>query len=235
MDLDVPFSQKDEAKRLGARWSPSRRTWYIPSGRDPRPFAKWLPGGEVQRPYEVFAYEGYLVTAQEFCWRCRDPFQAIGFLLAPGVVIDDGPERGRETLKDWAFIEYATRLSQDVARFAQQVQSAYREGYSRTTNSRYWANHCPACQALQGDFHLYSEPDGAFWLADRDDAARMRAQRLPCNFAADGQIAMGSGPAWAIAGVRQTQTPSRATSPSAQTSPAPSTLPGWLRWLVGRS
>ncbi|MBC1181878.1 hypothetical protein HF680_04310 [Brevundimonas sp. WCHBH090558] len=233
MDLNVPFSDKDEAKRLGAGWNPSRRTWYIPPGRDPQPFAKWLPAGEVQRPYGVFAYEAYLVTATEFCWRCGDRFTAIGFLLAPGLVVADGPERRRETLKDWAFIEYATRLAPDVARVAQKVQPAYREGYSRTTNNRYWANHCPSCQALQGDFHLYSEPDGAFWLGDRNDAARMRAERLPFAFGADAGLALGSGPAWSIPGVR-TSTVQPMSAPSTTTTPPRRRLLAWLGWHGGR-
>ena len=29
--LTVPFARKDEAKRLGARWDPEARTWWLPS------------------------------------------------------------------------------------------------------------------------------------------------------------------------------------------------------------
>ena len=39
--LTVPFSQKDEAKALGARWHADRKQWFIPSGTDPTPFKKW--------------------------------------------------------------------------------------------------------------------------------------------------------------------------------------------------
>ncbi|MED8143181.1 DUF5710 domain-containing protein [Escherichia coli] len=27
--INVPFHEKDEAKRLGARWDATRKTWYI--------------------------------------------------------------------------------------------------------------------------------------------------------------------------------------------------------------
>lgn len=43
--LHVPYSEKDEAKALGARWNPDLRTWYVPDG-DPGPperFDRWLP------------------------------------------------------------------------------------------------------------------------------------------------------------------------------------------------
>ena len=35
VDLSVPFSEKDEAKQLGARWNPERRIWYVPAGVEP--------------------------------------------------------------------------------------------------------------------------------------------------------------------------------------------------------
>ncbi|WP_433237720.1 DUF5710 domain-containing protein [Streptosporangium sp. CA-135522] len=28
--LDVPYSEKDEAKALGARWDPAAKRWYAP-------------------------------------------------------------------------------------------------------------------------------------------------------------------------------------------------------------
>lgn len=40
--LYVPFAEKDEAKKLGARWNYKRRMWYIPKGTKISPFAKWL-------------------------------------------------------------------------------------------------------------------------------------------------------------------------------------------------
>ncbi len=30
--LNVPYDEKDEAKRYGARWNPSKKKWYIPAG-----------------------------------------------------------------------------------------------------------------------------------------------------------------------------------------------------------
>jgi DNA helicase-2/ATP-dependent DNA helicase PcrA len=39
--LAVPFDERDEAKKLGAKYDPDNKTWYIPPGIDPDPFAKW--------------------------------------------------------------------------------------------------------------------------------------------------------------------------------------------------
>ncbi|MET1114435.1 MAG: DUF5710 domain-containing protein [Comamonas sp.] len=51
--LNVPFSAKDQAKGLGARWDPQQRSWYVPQGVDIQPFQAWWPeelkaqGGEA--------------------------------------------------------------------------------------------------------------------------------------------------------------------------------------------
>lgn len=51
--LNVPFSAKDQAKALGARWDPQQRSWYVPFGVDIQPFQTWWPdhlkaqGGEA--------------------------------------------------------------------------------------------------------------------------------------------------------------------------------------------
>lgn len=41
--LKVPFKEKDEAKKLGARWNPQERYWYVPSGLNLTAFQRWLP------------------------------------------------------------------------------------------------------------------------------------------------------------------------------------------------
>jgi|SRR5690554_6554831 len=41
--LDVPFSEKDDAKALGACWDAQAKKWYIPEGFALVPFGKWLP------------------------------------------------------------------------------------------------------------------------------------------------------------------------------------------------
>jgi hypothetical protein len=44
VDLTVPYSRKEEARALGARWDGDKRTWYAPPGTDIRHFdRRWLP------------------------------------------------------------------------------------------------------------------------------------------------------------------------------------------------
>jgi hypothetical protein len=39
--LNVPYTQKDAAKALGAKWDAAHKKWYVPATMDMTPFAKW--------------------------------------------------------------------------------------------------------------------------------------------------------------------------------------------------
>jgi hypothetical protein len=43
MYLRVPFSEKESARNLGARWDAETRFWYVPHGYDIHPFRRWWP------------------------------------------------------------------------------------------------------------------------------------------------------------------------------------------------
>jgi hypothetical protein len=39
--LNVPFSEKDKAKNLGAKWDAKKKKWYVPNGLDLNRFSCW--------------------------------------------------------------------------------------------------------------------------------------------------------------------------------------------------
>lgn len=53
--LNVPFSEKDQAKALGARWDGELKKWFVPAGQDDKPFARWFQGDESERSESVRA------------------------------------------------------------------------------------------------------------------------------------------------------------------------------------
>ena len=34
LELNVPYSEKDIAKKLGAKWNPNSKCWYVPMRKD---------------------------------------------------------------------------------------------------------------------------------------------------------------------------------------------------------
>lgn len=47
VNLNVPYEQKDEAKRRGARWDPARRTWYVIDHPNLEALQRWIGNGKV--------------------------------------------------------------------------------------------------------------------------------------------------------------------------------------------
>lgn len=43
INLTVPFKDKDQVRRLGARWDLARRTWYVENVENLEPFLPWIP------------------------------------------------------------------------------------------------------------------------------------------------------------------------------------------------
>jgi hypothetical protein len=43
INLVTPFAEKDDAKKLGAKWDSQRKCWYIVDVADLTPFMRWMP------------------------------------------------------------------------------------------------------------------------------------------------------------------------------------------------
>lgn len=54
-NLKVPFAEKDEAKKLGARWDAARKIWYVDGQTDMSPFSKWSPSAHAGSGGDEFA------------------------------------------------------------------------------------------------------------------------------------------------------------------------------------
>jgi len=76
--INVPFKEKDEAKGLGARWDRQQQSWYVPSGVDTAPFAKWAQGAATAATEPQAARQATQGQAQP-----QKPAQARQYLAVP--------------------------------------------------------------------------------------------------------------------------------------------------------
>lgn len=49
VNLNVPYEEKDKARRLGACWDAARKTWYVENVENMGDFLSWIPG-YLKRP-----------------------------------------------------------------------------------------------------------------------------------------------------------------------------------------
>lgn len=49
LTLAVPYSDKDEVKTLGAKWSVDNKCWVVPTGKGWAKFTKWLSPEKIEQ------------------------------------------------------------------------------------------------------------------------------------------------------------------------------------------
>jgi len=83
VDLRVPFDERDEAKRLGARWDADAKVWYVPDGLDPAPFDEWLPE-PIDTTVNIRCNRFFIAEGMQKCWACEKNTRVFAFLLPQG-------------------------------------------------------------------------------------------------------------------------------------------------------
>ena len=65
--LNVPYEEKDDAKRLGAKWNGYGRYWYIENDKDYSLFSAWLSEEELEllRAIPSYALSDYMELIKE--------------------------------------------------------------------------------------------------------------------------------------------------------------------------
>ncbi|MEB7891717.1 DUF5710 domain-containing protein [Hafnia alvei] len=202
--LSVPFDEKDMAKSKGARWEPEKRKWYVPEGLDSLHFIKWIPELTPENEHNHYSENYFIGESSRRCWKCAEQIPLYAFYLPrghkyleffevddewedeiPGVwnETDEGMElydNISKTVRRWSVqpclvpTSYLVKISVQALNKMQELTSSYRPGYSKMNGSSYYANHCPHCNRLQGDFMMYSEPGGAFLPVSGPQANRIK-------------------------------------------------------------
>lgn len=170
VDLNVPFHEKDEAKKLGARWDITQKTWYVPDGVNESAFARWLP----EKPFwNVWAPSYFIAEAPSTCWKCHRNTRVFAFLIPTGLIFDS-----REAYQTWqqdpdyirwgkddtqAALYFITHLSKQAQAQIKRLASQYHLDHSQTMGLTYWMNHCEYCKEKQSDFELFQKENATFF------------------------------------------------------------------------
>lgn len=165
--IDVPYQEKDEAKALGAKWNPKVKKWYINvMQEDYINFSKWI----LKKSDEVIiATENlYIIEGTRKCWKCGNETKVIGLGIGDYIciygepedagmeIVGEGCERGEELHLAW--VDKEEDIPPKILRYIKSNYSV-KTSYSNTMNSKCFSNHCSHCDALQGNWFLFNEPD----------------------------------------------------------------------------
>lgn len=185
VDLQVPFAEKDAAKRLGARWDPERRLWYVPAGVDAEPLRKWIAAPESPN---VRAASYFLAESTRECWRCSRETRVFAIMLPAGhavLDVDDDPACDEwQVAEEPTVLSYIGQLADPIPERLRALAPHYRRDFSQTTGSSYWMSHCEHCGAKQGDFETIDEYDSPFSPVTPERAAQILLREIAEPFAA---------------------------------------------------
>ncbi|OGA46410.1 MAG: hypothetical protein A3F74_01805 [Betaproteobacteria bacterium RIFCSPLOWO2_12_FULL_62_58] len=85
------------------------------------------------------------------------------------------------------------KLPDDVLIFIQRRFPSFRLKYSKTVQASYYANTCPKCGVLSGDFYLHAEPGAPFFPETEEDAKRLTLEEIPMSGSVGVEASPGMG------------------------------------------
>ena len=91
-------------------------------------------------------------------------------LLAPNVEDTDG---------EICILSDMVGLPKHVLDYVQKRVPTFKLRFSKTVGSSYYANTCPGCGVISGDFFLHSEPGAPFFPTDEEEASSLYLTEIP--------------------------------------------------------
>mgnify|MGYP006972117979 FL=1 len=183
--LNVPYIEKDKAKKLGANWNPELKKWYVKNKEDYYKFVDWIePYGNI-----VVIDELYLVEGVQKCFKCGRETRVIGFGIDKHLSIDkmydlqinynENIEYALEEINqnDIHIVGPITPIPEILMKYIKSKYN-YKLRYSKTTNTSNISNCCEHCDVLQGDFFLFNEDNSPFFIHSPEDIKRLKIYKI---------------------------------------------------------
>ena len=173
--LEVDYDIKDKVKRLGARWNPEIKKWYVEKKEDYKRFAQYI----LKNFEDAIVVKDYiyLVISKQ---QCRN---------LPLYRWEDGEfdiESEEYNYKKFEFSEDKFDIEDtfsyeiiSLGNISEKILDLIKERYnyklkySHTTKRKEYANCCQHCDSLQGNYFLFDEVDSPFNIMNREMAKKL--------------------------------------------------------------
>ena len=180
--LNVPYGDKDEAKRLGARWNPELKRWYVQKREDYPKFSKWI----LNQGFIVVCDALYVLEGRQKCFRCGKDTRVIGFALENFFEFEGDPydEEPVECIYWDDVIRIAGPIDPIPGPILKYLQSKYnyKNRFSLTTGESHINNCCDNCDVLQGDFYLFHEVDSPFFIDSEEKVRDLKIYKINLKY-----------------------------------------------------
>lgn len=178
--LNVPYAEKDEVKKLGARWDPSIKKWYVPSKKDYYKFEKWILK-DTDSTYIICDYL-YIIEGIHTCFKCKQKTKVICFGVENFYDVVDTTSYNCEQSFTYEsgeihMVSYIENLPVSLLDYLKDNYKYYYD-YSKFLDESYYANHCHNCGVLQGNNFIFCETNTPFFISRASKASKLTLYRL---------------------------------------------------------
>lgn len=111
----------------------------------------------------------YMIGRDIECWRCESVMPVIA-LLAPKTDDAEGHVAMLTEIED---------IPLGILKFIQSNVPTFKLKYSKMARKKYFANTCPKCGVISGDFFLQSKSDGPFFPMDEEASKLLYIREIP--------------------------------------------------------
>ena len=111
----------------------------------------------------------HLIVGETDCWRCGASMPVVAILCQNANAEAEGP----------FILSNIAELSRELSAYVQRLYPHFKLTHSKTAGGKYYANSCPKCGVISGDFFLHSEPGGPFFPTEPDEASRLTIEQIP--------------------------------------------------------
>ena len=105
-------------------------------------------------------------------------------ILAPDV---------EDSFGDVCILSNVTKLPVDIISYIQNRVPTFKLKFSKTVGQKYYANTCPKCGYISGDFFLHSEPGAPFFPSDEEEAKTIFMTDIPISTPIEIEASAGCG------------------------------------------
>lgn len=183
--LEVPYSEKEMAKNLGAQWDPVQKKWFYEGPvKNYVKFARWIAG---ERELTIIAHEYiYIIEGTQTCFRCRKQTRVVGLGIGEHTRLyrNDNGSFESETVEDFvgyeplflSWVDEEKDIPPALLRYLKQKYCVH-TGFSKTAGVCF-ANHCEHCGVIQGNWYLFEEDSPLTLFIPDGPALREKLSKL---------------------------------------------------------
>ena len=174
--LDVPYIEKDEAKKLGAIWNPYLKKWTTSYRKNYYKFKRWITTNDT---FYLLSDHCYLIEGVRKCFKCHRDTKVVCFGIDQYIEYNSEYQTGYwyKTDNEIHIVSEISPMPQELLDYLQSKYN-YMLSYSNFMQAKYMANHCQHCNALQGNFFLFCEVDSPFMVDSEEKAKNLNIHKI---------------------------------------------------------